>query len=241
MNVPNLDLYAVVTLAVLVVALPLLGLWDMARLRRWLAAGRPDARLAMYRETIIMEWGVVAVLLGWWLALGRPLAPLGLLPRAEGWQWLAVGTGLALAAGMIWQWLAVVRNPASLAEVRAKAGDLEAITPRGATERRAFDRVSLTAGICEEVLYRGILLALLTGWLGTWPAVVLSALAFGLAHAYQGPTGIAKTAGVGLVMALLTVLSGSIFPAVVLHVVIDVSSGRMMSAALEAEPSPTPA
>ena len=46
--------------------------------------------------------------------------------------------------------------------------------------------------------------------MGTWPAVALSSLIFGLGHAYQGPAGMGKTGLVGLVMALLTVASGSL-------------------------------
>jgi membrane protease YdiL (CAAX protease family) len=47
--------------------------------------------------------------------------------------------------------------------------------------------------------------------------------------------GIGKTALVGLVMALLTVFSGSLFIAILLHAIIDLTSGRMMGRALTEE------
>ena len=53
-----------------------------------------------------------------------------------------------------------------------------------------------------------------------------------MGHAYQGFSGIVKTTLVGLVMALLTVFSGSLLVAMVLHTVIDLTSGRMMGAAV---------
>lgn len=42
--------------------------------------------------------------------------------------------------------------------------------------------LGLTAGIAEEIMMRGILLRLLEEWLGSWGAVALSALVFGLVH-----------------------------------------------------------
>ncbi len=53
---------------------------------------------------------------------------------------------------------------------------------------------------------------------------------FGLGHAYQGIAGIAKTGLIGLVLALLTVFSGSLFIAIVLHTVVDLTSGRIIPA-----------
>ena len=75
--------------------------------------------------------------------------------------------------------------------------------------------------------------------MATSPAVVLSSIVFGLGHAYQGPVGMGKTALVGLVLALLTVFSGSLFVPMLLHTVIDLTSGRMMGAALRAADWPT--
>ena len=68
---------------------------------------------------------------------------------------------------------------------------------------------------------------------GLWPTVVLSSLIFGLGHAYQGLTGILKTGSIGLALALLTVFSGSLYIAIILHTVLDMSSGRVMRKALQ--------
>jgi len=76
-------------------------------------------------------------------------------------------------------------------------------------------------------------MTVLTPAVGLWPAVALSSVIFGMGHAYQGFPGIVKTTLVGLGMALLTVFSGSLLVAMVLHTVIDLTSGRMMGAALK--------
>ena len=110
---------------------------------------------------------------------------------------------------------------------------------RPPTENRWFDMASITAGVCEEILYRGLLLATLVSLVGTWPAVAISSLIFGLGHAYQGVSGIVKTGLVGLILALLTVFSGSLFIAIVLHAVVDLTSGRIMGRALRMTPPQT--
>ena len=47
--------------------------------------------------------------------------------------------------------------------------------------------LSVTAGICEETIFRGYLQKQLHAWLKSAPiAVVLSAAAFGAGHIYQG-------------------------------------------------------
>ena len=99
--------------------------------------------------------------------------------------------------------------------------------------------VSITAGVCEEILYRGLLLATLVSLVGTWPAVAITSLIFGLGHAYQGISGIAKTGLVGLVLAWFTVSSGSLYIAIVLHAIIDLTSGRLMGKALRTPPLQT--
>jgi membrane protease YdiL (CAAX protease family) len=54
---------------------------------------------------------------------------------------------------------------------------------------------------------------------------------FGLGHAYQGWEGMGKTALVGLVLGLLAWFSGSLFVGMILHAVLDLTSGRILQAA----------
>ena len=99
--------------------------------------------------------------------------------------------------------------------------------------RRAFDAVSVTAGVCEEVIFRGFLIAYLMAALGApfWVAGLLSSVIFGFAHAYQGPAGIPRTAAVGGMLAILYGLTGSLWAPIVAHAVIDITSGRIAFAA----------
>ncbi len=55
----------------------------------------------------------------------------------------------------------VMGDPNQLEELRSKIGDLSALAPQGPEENNWFVAVAITAGVCEEILYRGILMAAL--------------------------------------------------------------------------------
>lgn len=237
MHLDTLDTFAIIVIVLLAVVMPVQGVWEFRRLGRQLAEGKPAARLKAYRWIIIMEWCVVATLLATWFFMGRDTGSLRLIAGFSGWQWAAVAAGLAASIVMIVQAWAVRRNPDQLADLREKSKGLLNLAPHTPDERRGFDLLSVTAGICEEIIYRGVLLAVLIPVAGTWPAVAVCSIIFGLGHLYQGATGIVKTSLVGVVMALLVVFSGSLLPAMILHVVVDITSGRILNAAVTAGPA----
>ncbi len=236
MTTPIFDTFALVTLLILAVFEPMIGTWSFQRLLRWVEEGRTDARTRTYNWVLYNQWGLVLGLSCWWAIMGRGLAPLGLVPTASGWQWLAIGIGLVAVVLQLWNMFRVVGNTDQLAETRKQAGDLCGLSPQNPTEDRRWVLVSITAGVCEEFVYRGVLLGVLIPAIGLWPAVGLSSLIFGLGHVYQGLAGVLKTGLIGLVFAILTVYSGSLFVAILLHAVVDITSGRIMSAALRATP-----
>lgn len=103
---------------------------------------------------------------------------------------------------------------------------LRELLPRDARERAAFLAVSVTAGVSEEVAFRGYAIPTLEGLLGgSWYAVAFTSAVFGILHAYQGPLGIVRTALIGAVMGASFVLSGSLWPAIFIHVVLDIVLG----------------
>jgi len=228
---------AITLLAVLTILLPIWGVRDYRTLLRRVHEGRPDARLVSYAWTIAVQWALTIGFLAWWRLSGGELAPLRLVPTAQGWQWPVVGVGVAVLVFSLFQMATVLRSPEQLDQVRRQSGELCELAPRSPRERRAFDLMAITAGICEEILYRGLLLAVLAAGLGTWPAVVLSSAIFGVGHAYQGGKGVAKTGAVGLVMALLAVGSGSLFVPMLVHAVVDLTGGRILDAASRAAPA----
>jgi membrane protease YdiL (CAAX protease family) len=100
------------------------------------------------------------------------------------------------------------------------------LLPRTVTERLVFVFVSFTAGICEELVFRGFLIAALTPVVNSAiTAMLLSSILFGLLHAYQGVIGGARAAVLGIVLAVPFVATGSLLPSVIAHTLIDILAG----------------
>jgi membrane protease YdiL (CAAX protease family) len=225
-------LFTLIILLLLAVAFPLMGVQDYRLLLRRTREGVADARVKFYKAYLMWLWPLTIGLVAWWLLSGNGLESLGLIPVAEGRQWVAIGVGIFAILVQVIYLETVSRNADALTKIKKQMGALTNLAPQTRAENHLFGMVSITAGVCEEILYRGLLLATLVPLVGTWPAVAISSLIFGIGHAYQGISGIAKTGLVGLVLALLTVFSGSLFIAIVLHAVIDLASGRIMGKAL---------
>ncbi|MFH1754204.1 MAG: type II CAAX endopeptidase family protein [Candidatus Latescibacterota bacterium] len=213
--------------AILILALPVYGTWEHRRLVHSLELGKSSARMNAYIITMFVEWMLSIIVLAWWLFNQRALPDLGLaLNTGLGWK---IGSSLTLIACalLVLQTIVVLRSRGKLQEVREQIKPLQALLPHDKREIRAFTALSITAGICEELLYRGFLFAFLSSMLGVWQAALLSSLAFGVGHAYQGLTGILKTGAVGLVMAGLLLLTGSLWAPMILHAMLDVNSGYL--------------
>ncbi len=80
-------------------------------------------------------------------------------------------------------------------------------------------------GLYEEVFARGLLLDRCRSLLrGTWAPVLASSLLFGLGHLYQGWIGVAQTTLIGIVLALAVIRWGTLWPAIIAHALLDISS-----------------
>ena len=100
------------------------------------------------------------------------------------------------------------------------------LLPKNSTERVVWVIVSITAGVCEEILYRGWVLSLFGAALGSlWLGLLISSIVFGFAHAYQGRNAIFGTGVAGAVFGIVFVVSGSLIPGQLLHAAMDLNSG----------------
>ncbi|MFQ5510674.1 MAG: CPBP family intramembrane glutamic endopeptidase [Candidatus Krumholzibacteriia bacterium] len=231
-------------MAIVAVALPIWGASKYRQLQSRVAANEPNARAGEYRLTIAVQWIITVVVLVAWLAGGRSLHTLGLGFKPGVGLWVFGSLTVAACVAQIVQMAIVVRSDEKLAELREKLGALSALIPHDDREARLWTALSITAGVCEEIIYRGFMITVVAATVGTWPAVGLTAVAFGIAHVYQGTQGMIKTAGVGVVMGVLFVLTGSLWASMLLHVVVDLTSGHMSRRAVlpaaDAPPSPAP-
>jgi uncharacterized protein len=212
----------------LLLAVPLIEWrWSWPRFLRKLAAGVPDARLRHYRNLVLGEWLPTICLLAFWAAQKRPWRNLWLTEPSPWRMAMGLVCAIAIAALLVAQRFAILKRPESHEKVRAALKYAEPLLPHTPAEHRLFRLVSLTAGACEEILYRGFLTWYLAVWIGLVPAVFLSAIIFGFGHIYLGLAHVPRTALVGLVMAGMALGSASLLPAMLLHAAIDWNSGEM--------------
>lgn len=226
-----IDPFGWTVIGILALMVPLSGLAEFSLLNRWIRAGRRHARLRFYVWVIGFEWTLTVGLLVWWTTLRRSWEPLGLIPYVAEFQWLAVVAGLGLTYLVIMQMNMVLAENEHLDKVMGELGKLGMLAPRNDREQNLFLVLSITAGICEEILYRGLLMHVVSQLVGWFPALLAVAVVFGLGHAYQGWTGMGKSALVGLVLGVLAWFSGSLYVGMILHAVLDLTSGRLLQAA----------
>lgn len=209
-----------------------LVLWP-AFLRR--ARAEPErARWRLWTNTLVQEWLLVAIGILMFVGLHRPLALLG-FRAPTGWRlWASVAFLAGVAANYLFTARRVDRSEKAQAGVRRQLGQLTLLLPHTRRELRGFAAVSLTAGFCEEFLFRGYFIWALAPLLTWWGAAALSAVVFGLAHAYQGRIGIVRTTLVGVAFVAVFVICDSLYPAIALHALIDLGAGLLAWQALRA-------
>lgn len=161
--------------------------------------------------------GVVAVIWPCWRlarAAGGTLATEFGLDRLR--PSLTVWTLLATAGSFVpTSWLADLS-----ARVRPVPEDWltfysEHLPDSGAEKALAYLAVAVAAPIAEELLFRGLLLRLAARTWGAWPAIVVTALAFGLLH--LEPWYLFGLVGLGLLLGWLYAATGSLTTCVLAH------------------------
>ena len=200
-------------------------------------AGVPNARRNAYRRTIVGQWAFAAAAIALWIRAGRSWTDLGVVPSTSFGVIASLGFIALMSALIVQQFRAIRRTtPEARVALRSKLEYVEYLMPHTRHEFRWFSALCVTAGVCEELLFRGYLLWLLKAYLGTAAAALLGVVLFGALHIYQGPKGAIKAALAGGVMTGIVLLTGWLFPAMVLHALIDLSAGVLGVTVLGGEP-----
>jgi membrane protease YdiL (CAAX protease family) len=223
-------------LLVLAVVFPLLASRGFPAVMRAIALGQPGARRAAYRETMGWQWVLAAAGVAVWAAGDRTWADLGIRPPSGWGFWAAAAVAALVAAALTAQLRAVSARPERRAEVRTQLGGHNVLLPRTPDERAGFTAVSVTAGVCEELLYRGWMIGWLAPWLGVPAAAVTSLAVFGAAHSYAGRANALKATGLGALFTVLYLASGSLWVPIALHALIDINMGHLSTAAFRGSP-----
>lgn len=201
--------------------------------RAALAAGLSDARLRFYRQWTWQGWLLAAItlvlalgILGWTpdqLGLRMPKLPTGSL--GSGFIVGAAGAAIVgLLLGMVMAKHRVASGQTTPPPKLRPTDDTLTMLPATGRERRGWALLALTAGITEEVIWRGFLLAVLVAIFPVAPAWLLlmpMALLFGFAHLYQGRNGVILTTILGAILGGIYIATASLVVPIILHALID--------------------
>jgi membrane protease YdiL (CAAX protease family) len=211
---------------VLVVVVPAYGYF---RFRRFAAGGDEilptRVKVTLYGRIVCSQWVLVAAMMWVVRRHGLSLGDAG-ERLADTRLTLLTTLALLLALAIVSAIVLLRIRRAKPQTLRAGAGRLRKMVPAFGVEMAAFAVVCLTAGICEELLYRGWLVTFLRAATGSvWAAVAIGAIVFGIGHAYQGVLGMLRTAFIGLQLAILFAAVDSLIPGQVLHFGFDLLAG----------------
>ncbi len=213
---------------IIAIVYPIAGFIGFRRLLRRVAAGESVNRSQLYRNTIIGHWTLLLMCMATWAGAARP--------------WTALGFGLQLDLRFVLGALLTVLGIAALlmqlrqvksatqdeiSGIRKRFGKLSLIIPQNGNELARFYGLSITAGIVEEILWRGFLIWYLGQFMPLWAAALVSVIGFGLAHAYQGVANLPQVTAVGAAFTGLYLLTGSIWLPIILHAAVDILQGRL--------------
>lgn len=194
-------------------------------------AGRHGSRLLTYAVTLLWEW----LLLGfavWGLRMRRtPLRQLLGVRRSGAMEWwtdIAIASGFWFASAMALAACSLLLRRVHLDPSTIRTAVLR-IAPASVLELVVWIALSISAGICEELIFRGYLqqqLAALTR--RVWIGAALSAIIFGLAHGYQGASGVLLITLYGAFFSILALRRRSLRAGMFAHAWQDASSGIIL-------------
>jgi membrane protease YdiL (CAAX protease family) len=182
--------------------------------------------IPIYLTAIFMDWMLLYYCFGgvhhrggsfWALAGGRWTS----------WKSVAVDLGIALPFWVLWtgaaygvHWLlAGIAGPGS-------AKTVVSLLPQSLLEVLIWIATSITAGVCEEMVFRGYVQRQLHALSGSVAVAVLGqGLVFGLFHSYQGWTNVIVISVLGVLFGILAAWRGNLRANIIAHAWGDVWEG----------------
>jgi membrane protease YdiL (CAAX protease family) len=180
-------------------------------------------RVRVYLLTLVFEWLVVGFVVAGVRRFGAPVADV-LGKRWESVRHVFKDIGIAAAYWVVSTGLLFILG--RLLQIAGGAHRMEFFLPHGGMELTLWIALSVTAGICEEAIFRGYLqhqfIALTKN---ATAGILLSAAAFGAAHTYQGFRMVILIALYGAMFGILAHWRGSVRPGMIAHAWQDSLSG----------------
>lgn len=216
---------------------PIYGYFDFQRFKQKVAIDN-QARLRYYNKAMIGLWVPTIIILLLIVCteltfkdIGLALPTINTEPLGKWVTYIGLGIGVFYLLIVLYYIIGFNFNEKIRRALSIKKKEqwensvITTMMPVTEKEKKRWNFVSLTAGLTEEVIYRGFTIFALTYLfpsLSIWFIILLSSLLFGLAHTYQGfLTGVLRTSIFAILFCIIYISTGSIIPLIVLHFLID--------------------
>ena len=185
--------------------------------------------VARYGLTIVSE--MVLLLLAWWGLRMRRVPIAEVLQFHPGWRAWAEDL---VAAAVFWLTsaaiLVVIGLALRVAHLATPTKTVMALAPRTGLELLLWIVLSITAGFCEELVFRGYFLRQFSSLgAGVGLGVLASSLLFGVSHGYEGAAGMIAITVYGALFCALVFMRRSLRPGMMAHAWHDIFSGVMLA------------
>jgi len=202
------------------------------RLNKW-------QRKRFYLSNSLFLWMITLVVLASWFLHGRDAELLG-ITRFPFISTPVLLFTLLFAGLYTADSFHSLRNTSSVEKIKEDWKQRAPFLPVDKNELPAYIIMCITAGICEEIIFRGFLITYvrsffeLSRYATTW-AVVIPAIVFAAAHYYQEMKAVVKIALLSVLFGFIFIYSGSLWIVIVLHFGIDLVGGLLSIRYLDEE------
>ncbi|TDF37593.1 CPBP family intramembrane metalloprotease [Alteromonadaceae bacterium M269] len=218
----------ILLLAVIVIGWPIYSYLNLKKYPIESVQDDPNIRLSSYNKTMIELWSLAIAIILLWFWVNRPFEALGFqheLNTETVITWVITALGISFNALLLYQVHVNKEAKEKVAAQLNKVGEMtKLLMPKTNQEYRRSMLVAVTAGITEEIIFRGYLIWTLSLYVPTLVAGLLSVAVFIFLHRYQDKAGLVQVSIFAVVTTIMVLVSQSLWPVIILHIGIDVLS-----------------
>ena len=236
----DIFLTAFVVIVIMVGAIyPILGLLEMRKLKFRYDQDLPVQKVKFFYSNILWAWIPVIIIFIVVLLTNTDFRELGFkwieLSRTTISSWIKysiIGIYIIYFLYCLYSIISLKTDEASRQKIAKKIPEhFRLFLPVTKQEKNVWILVAITAGVAEEIIYRGYFfycLSYIFPGLSIHHILFLTTLIFGIGHLYLGMEVIKSTI-LGLIFGIFYIVFDSLIPVILIHVLQDLSARDLLS------------
>lgn len=181
----------------------------------------PELKKSMYVQSVIFQWIMVGLILLSLFYNGDELSSIGLGFLDQPFLIAGLFGGSFLS---LWIFANFDIPTLNLEKFRQRYKDVMFLIPTNQKEHNWAVVLSFTAGICEEIIFRGFTFWQLTQFLPIIPSILIVNLLFALSHFATKMKNMLLAFTFGIFWSITFIWTGSLWLAMLMHIIIDLYS-----------------